>query len=84
MEYAGMKESVLNWLAAKLLSRLDEEAVKGALDALIVRLREKAEETETLIDDWTVDALEDAANDEEKVRIITAKVQELIGKALGV
>lgn len=84
MDYQGLKDTLVKWLAEKLLSRLDAEAIKGMLNALIARLREKSNETESLLDDWTVDALEDIVNDDVKIQIIADWARSILGKAFEV
>ena len=80
MELEGLKDVLVRWLAEKLLSRIDSDMVSEMLEYLVETLKTKAEETERVIDDWLVEAIEDIVRDEEKVRTITVWVREKIGQ----
>lgn len=65
-----IKNSVTNYLYLALLKKLDVETVRNILAVGISSLMNKAEQTETKLDDWAVEALADFIKDDAKMQII--------------
>lgn len=65
-----IKNSVTNYLYLALLKKLDVETVRNILAVGISSLMAKAEQTETKLDDWAVEALADFIKDDAKMQIV--------------
>lgn len=65
-----IKNSVTNYLYLALLKKLDVETLRNILAVGISSLMAKAEQTETKLDDWAVEALADFIKDDSKMQII--------------
>lgn len=65
-----IKTSVTNYLYLALLKKLDVETLRNILAVGISSLMNKAEQTETKLDDWAVEALADFIKDDAKMQII--------------
>lgn len=65
-----IKTSVTNYLYLALLKKLDVETLRNILAVGISSLMAKAEQTETKLDDWAVEALADFIKDDAKMQII--------------
>ena len=65
-----IKNSVTNYLYLALLKKLDVETLRNILAVGISSLMNKAEQTETKLDDWAVEALADFIKDDAKMQII--------------
>lgn len=65
-----IKTSVTNYLYLALLKKLDVESVRNILAVGVSSLMAKAEQTETKLDDWAVEALADFIKDDAKMQII--------------
>ena len=65
-----IKNSVKNYLYLALLKKLDVETLRGILAMGIASAMEKAEQTETKLDDWAVEALAQFIQDDAKMQII--------------
>lgn len=65
-----IKTSVTNYLYLALLKKLDVETVRNVLTVGISSLMAKAEQTETKLDDWAVEALANFIQDDSKMQII--------------
>ena len=65
-----IKTSVTNYLYLALLKKLDVETLRNILAVGISSLMNKAEQTETKLDDWAVEALANFIQDDSKMQII--------------
>lgn len=65
-----IKNSVTNYLYLALLKKLDVETVRNILAVGVSSLMNKAEQTETKLDDWAVEALANFIQDDSKMQII--------------
>ena len=65
-----IKNSVTNYIYLALLKKLDVETLRNILAVGISFLMNKAEQTETKLDDWAVEALADFIKDDSKMQII--------------
>lgn len=62
--------SVTNYLYLALLKKLDVETLRNILAVGVSSLMNKAEQTETKLDDWAVEALADFIKDDAKMQIV--------------
>lgn len=65
-----IKNSVTNYLYLALLKKLDVETLRNILAVGVSSLMNKAEQTETKLDDWAVEALANFIQDDSKMQII--------------
>ena len=65
-----IKTSVTNYLYLALLKKLDVETLRNILAVGVSSLMNKAEQTETKLDDWAVEALANFIQDDSKMQII--------------
>lgn len=61
-----------------ILKRLTVEAVQDFLSKVIEAAKKSANQTETKVDDWILDFLENIVKDRAKVQALVNKAQELI------
>lgn len=78
--FKSITNVVTNYLYLALLKRLDVETLRQILAVAVATAKAKADETETKIDDWIVEALENFVASDEKLQVI---VDWIRGKIAG-
>lgn len=79
-----LRNLIREYIARLVIQSFTLETIKAALDSLVGYLEAKSKETETVIDDWFVEALRNIVNDEKNLECIYNFLKKYVVQADGV
>ena len=70
MNLESITRSIKQWLIQKAIQKMDVATLRSAFTSLLAPLKEKAGQTENVLDDWAVEAFEALIADDAKMALI--------------
>ena len=79
-----LRQLIRDYIARIVIETFSPEYLKTILKNLVTYLKAYAEQTENIVDDWIIEALENIVNDPEKIRTIYKFIKRFVIPADGI